>query len=99
MFDKIVTKVNAVDHKGFALKFQSNNEKLGIENKTSKMMLLRKYLAVFDLLKTDYNTKITEIKGIISTTVGLATTAAINVVENKISVASNLVKKQAMMQK
>ena len=43
--------------------------------------------------KIDYNTKITEIKGKIPCITCLATTAALNVVDNKIPDASNLVKK------
>ena len=49
--------------------------------------------------KTDYNTKITEIEGKIFTITGLATTAALNTVKNKIPNFGNLVKKQIMMQK
>ena len=42
---------------------------------------------------TDCNTKITEIKGKISSITGLATTSALNAVGNKICNASDLVKK------
>ena len=43
--------------------------------------------------KTDYNAKIIEIDGKIPGITGLVTTAAINIVENKIPDVSNLVKK------
>ena len=45
------------------------------------------------LLKTDYNTKITEIEGKIASISGLATSAALTAVEHKILDVSNLVKK------
>ena len=43
------------------------------------------------LKKTDYNTKITEIKGKIPSISGLATNAALTAVENKIPNINNLV--------
>ena len=46
-----------------------------------------------DLLKTHYNAKITEIEGNILSISRLATTAALNAVENKTPNVSNLVKK------
>ena len=46
-----------------------------------------------DLLKTDYNAKITEIEGKITSITGLATTASLTTVESKISKASDVVKK------
>ena len=45
------------------------------------------------LKKTDYNTKITEIKGKIPSISGLATNAALTAVENKIPNFNSLVKK------
>ena len=45
------------------------------------------------LKKTDYNTKITEIKGKIPSISGLATNAALTTAENKIPNISSLVKK------
>ena len=45
------------------------------------------------LLKTDYNSKITEIEGKIPSISGLATNAALTAVENKIPNISSLVKK------
>ena len=53
-----------------------------------------------DLLKKDYNAKITEIESKIPSITGLATTAALTTaVENKIPDVSNLVKKQTMKPK
>ena len=49
--------------------------------------------------KTDYNAKIIEIESTIRSIRGLATTAALNAVENKIPNVSNLVKKHIMTQK
>ena len=49
---------------------------------------------LMNLLKTDYNTKITETEGKIPSITGLATATAFNAVENKISDVSNLVKKE-----
>ena len=57
------------------------------------MTLTRKYLMLVDLLKTHYNAKITEIEGNILSISRLATTAALNAVENKTPNVSNLVKK------
>ena len=48
--------------------------------------------------KTDYNVKITEIECKITSIAGLATTSALNTVENKIPNFSDLVKKQVKMQ-
>ena len=53
-----------------------------------------KFLILVVLLKkTDYNTKITEIKGKIPDISNLATKTALTTVENKIPSVSNLVKK------
>ena len=43
--------------------------------------------------KIDYNSKISEIKGKIPSIIGLAATAALIAIENKIPDVSNLVKK------
>ena len=56
-------------------------------------------LILVDLLKmTDY-AKITDIEGKIPSIIGLAITAVLTAVENKILSVSDLVKKQIMMQK
>ena len=53
-----------------------------------------------DLLKKDYNAKITEMESKIPSITGLATTPALTTaVENKIPDVSNLVKKQTMKRK
>ena len=49
--------------------------------------------------KRDHDNKIDEIKGKIPSITGLATTAALTVVENKKPNVTDLVKKQIMMQK
>ena len=49
--------------------------------------------------KTDYDSKINEIKGDIPSVAGLATTSTLNDVKNKISNNGGLVKKQIMIQK
>ena len=46
-----------------------------------------------DLLKKDYNAKITEIESNILSIIGLAITAILTAVENKIPDVNNLVKK------
>ena len=54
----------------------------------------KKFLVLEDLSKeTNYNAKITEVEAKILGISGLATTAALTVVENKIPDISNLVKK------
>ena len=65
------------------------------------MMLAKKHLILVDLLikKTDYNAKVTEIKGKIPSITGLATTAAVNAIKNKIPIISNQVTKNVIMQK
>ena len=47
-----------------------------------------------DLLKADYNTKISEIESKIPSVSGLATNSSLTTVENKIPDVSNLVKKK-----
>ena len=60
----------------------------------------KKYLILGDLLiKTDYNTKLTEIESKMPSISGLVSTSPLITVENKISDVSNLVKKQTNMQK
>ena len=57
------------------------------------MTKTRKYLILVDLLKINYNRKITEIEGKISSTTGFATTNALTAVEIKIPNISDLVKR------
>ena len=64
-------------------------------NGIRSITLTRKYLRLTGLLKkTDYNVKITEIEGKVVTISGLATTAELTTVGNKIPRISNLVKKR-----
>ena len=55
-------------------------------------------LILVDLLKTEFDFKINEIKGKIPSITGLATTAALHDVKNKIPNVSDPVKKQIMME-
>ena len=57
------------------------------------MMLTSKYPIQVDLLKTDYNAKITETEGKTPNITRLATTVALNAVGSKIPRVSDLVKK------
>ena len=61
-------------------------------------MQAKKILILVDLFKkTDYNAKITEIEGTISSISHLATTATLTAIENRRADVSNVVKKQIMM--
>ena len=92
MYDKLVTKVNAINTSGFVLKTQYNTDKSSIEKKIG--CADKKYLILVDLLrKTDYNTKMTETEVKIPSVTGLATASALNAVDNKIPDAINLGKK------
>ena len=71
MYDKLVEKVNNIDTSGFVLKTKCNMDKSDLE---------KKYLILVDLLKKDYNAKITEIEGKITCITGLATTTALTAV-------------------
>ena len=57
------------------------------------VMQTKKCLILVDLLKKDYNAKITEIESNILSIIGLAITATLTAVENKIPDVNNLVKK------
>ena len=92
MYDKKVTKVNAINTIGFVLKTQYNTDKSSIEKKIG--CADKKYLILVDLLKkTDYNTKMTETEVKIPSVTGLVTASALNAVDNKIPDVSNLGKK------
>ena len=60
--DKLVAKVNAVDTSGFVLKTQYKTDKLGLKKKTDD---IDKKIpdANGSVKNTDYNAKITQIKG------------------------------------
>ena len=74
--DKLVAKVNGINTSGFVLKTMQDTDKTELENKIPDTI---------DLVKmTDYNTKITEIKGKVPGVSSLAAKAALTTVENKI---------------
>ena len=83
MYDKLITKVNVIDTDGFVLKTQYNTDKSGLEMKIDNAS--KKIPDASELVKVaDCNPKITEIECKISSITDLATTAALNTVENKI---------------
>ena len=91
MYDKLVTKVNAINISGFVLKTQYNTDKSVLKkiNDDSKKIPDTGGL----VKKTDYDTKITDLDYEIPSITDLATTAALNAVDNRISDVSNLVEK------
>ena len=92
VFDKLVAKVNAIFTNRFVLKTHYNTDKSGLEKKihdTSKKIVDASRLVI----EPDYNAKITDIEGKIPRITGLAATAALNAVNNKIPSVSNLLKK------
>ena len=92
MYYKFFTKVNAIDTSRFLLKTQYNNDNSGLEKKIGDAN--KKISDTSGLVKkTDNNTMITEIEGKIPSITGLATTAVLNAIENKIINVSNIVKK------
>ena len=96
--NKLVAKENNTGTSGFVLKTKHDTDKSDLEKEITDTE--KNFLIIVDLLKkTNYNTKITEIEGIILSISGLATNAALTAVENKITGISRLVKKQIMRQK
>ena len=92
VYDKLVTKVNAIDTSGFFLKTQDDTDKLGGENEISYAG--KKIPDISGLVKkTDYNAKMTEIEVKIPSVTGLAIITALTAVKNKIPNVSNLVNK------
>ena len=93
MYDKLVTKVNAIDTRGFVFNTRYNTDKPSLEKKINDAD--EKIIDISELVKkTIYYTKTSEIKGKIPSFSGLATTAAaLTAVGNKIPSVSNLVKK------
>ena len=81
-YNKLVTKVDNIDTRGFVLKIRYDTDKSELENKISDTRGLIK--------KTDYNTKVTEIERKISGISNLATKTALTTIENKIPHISNL---------
>ena len=85
VYDKLVTKVNAIYTSRFILKTKYDTDKSELENKIPDTSDLVK--------KTDYNTKIIEIEGKIPDISNLATKTALSNVKNKIPNVSSLVEK------
>ena len=93
---KFFAKVNAINTNGFVLKTQYNTDKLGLKKKIDDVD--QKILDTNGPVKnTDYNARITQIKGPGIT--GLATTTLLTAVENNIPNINNLFKKHILMQK
>ena len=88
VFEELVNKVNFIDTSEFVFETQYSNVKSSLENKIPETSGLVK--------KTDYNPKITVIEGKIT---ALATAAALNAVENKITTLVFKSRKRIMMQK
>ena len=91
VYDKLVSKVNSIVTSRFVLKNKNETDKTGLENKIPDTSGLVK--------KTAYHAKITDIDGKIPSISGLATNAALTVVECKIPNINSLLKKQIMTQK
>ena len=91
VYEKLVSKVNSIDTGGFILETKYDADKSETENKIPNTRGLVK--------KTDYNTKIPEIEGKTPDVSSLTTKTALTTVENKLSDASSLVKKQIIIQK
>ena len=92
---KLVAQFNAICTNRFVLKTHYNTDKSGLEKKiddASKKILDASGL----VLKTDYNAKITDIEGKIPSITSLATTAALNAVNDKMSNVCNLLKKNRL---
>ena len=81
-------RVKNTDTSGFGLKNKYDTDRLAIEKKIPDTSRL--------VEKTDYNAKITKIETKIPSISGLATTSALNGVENKITDVTNLVKKKRL---
>ena len=88
VYNKLVTKVNAIDNSGFVLKTKYDTDKSELEGKIPDTSGLVK--------KTDCNTKITEIEGKIPDISNLATKPALTIIENKITDITNLATKTAL---
>ena len=82
---KLVAKVNNIDTTGFVLKTTYDTNQSDFEKKIPNTSNVAK--------KTDLNVKITGIENEIPSITGLATSSALNVVENKIADVRKLVKK------
>ena len=85
VYGKLVAKVNSFDTSGFVLKNNYDTYKKKLGNKIP--------YTSGHIKKTYYNAKIAEIEGKLPSISGLATNAALTVVENKIPNIISLVKK------
>ena len=87
VYDKLITKVNVIDTSGFVLKTQYDTDKLGLEKKVKDVDKKKKKKSWYQRIakKSDYNVEISEIEGKTPGIAGLATTAAFNAVQNKIT--------------
>ena len=90
-YNKLVFKVDNIDTTGFVLKTTYDIHKSDLEKKISDAD--KKILMLVAWLKTDYNSKVTEIEGKIPSITGLAMSSALTAVKNKIPDVSGLVKK------
>ena len=82
-YDKLVAKVNNIDTSGFVLKTKYDTDKSDLEKKISDAD--KRIPDTNGLVKkTNNNAKITEMGGKIPSIFGLAATAKLNAVENKI---------------
>ena len=94
----MLVKVNNIDTSEFILKTKYDTDKSDLETRISDAH--RKIPVSSGLVKEiDYNAKITEIESKIPSISGFVTSFALIAIANKIPDASNLVKKQIMMQK
>ena len=91
VYDKLVTKVNALNTSGFVLKTQYNTNKSGQEKEIDAT---DKKIPGTSGLVTNSDAKITKIEGKIPFIIGLATTAALSAFENTILNVSDLVKQK-----
>ena len=89
VYDKLVAKVNSMNTSGFVLKTNYDRDKSEREIKIPDTSGPFK--------KADYNTKITQTEGKIPSISGLATTAALITVENKIPNIISLVKRNLLI--
>ena len=98
VYDKLVTHVNAISKSEFVLKIQYNVDKSRYQKKIDDMSKKMSDTSGF-VKKTDYNTSIADIEHKTPSTIGLATTAALNDVGNTRHQQSSQKKKKIMIRK
>ena len=96
LFDKLVTKNNAIDTSGHLLKSSYSTDKSGLWKKIDDAD--KKIADTSEVVKTSYNAEITEIEGKIPGITSLATTSTLNVVEKRYPTTVIWSRKQIMMQ-